>query len=38
MSANSHDLLGSINEGELKACNEVCGHEKNQKFNANTRW
>ena len=39
MSDNNHDLCGSIKEGELKACDEVCGYKKDRKCNANTsRW
>ena len=36
MSDNSDDLSGSVKEGALKACDEVCGQKKNRKSNVST--
>ena len=38
MSDNNNDLLGSFSESVLKACDEVCGYEKNRKCNVSTLW
>ena len=38
MSDNNHDLCGSSKESVLKACDEVCGYNKNRKCNVNAWW
>ena len=35
---NNHDLWASFNEGELMACDQVCGYAKNRQCNVNTWW
>ena len=37
MSDNQNDIWGSF-KGALRACEEVCGYNKNRKCNVNTGW
>ena len=38
MSDSNHDLWGYIKESVLRACDDVCGYEKNRKCNVSTWW
>ena len=38
MSDNNRDLWGTFKRGVLKACNDVCGYEKNWTCNVDMWW